>query len=325
MQRFAIPIIVLTSLDAAAQPAAAQAEALFRQAKELLANGSVAEACAAFDASEKLEPTASTLLNLANCREQNGQLATAWGLFLEAERRTRDATDSPTKQLHDIATQHAAKLEPRLSTLTIAVAPDARIGGLEILRAGEVVDRGAWSKTLPIDGGTYDVTARAPGNAQWTATVTIANERDAKTIEVPRLKAVLETPSAPSTPASSPPSTTEPTEPTESAERPESSPPQRSWLPYYVAGGAVVTLGAAVALELVARSTYDDAKANLDVSRWHTANAERYTSEGLAVAGLAGAGIAVWLYLTDRSAASGVAIAPVVATDRVAIELVGGF
>lgn len=42
-------------------------------------------------------PVPSTLLNLASCRERNGQLATAWGLFLDAERATREATDGANK------------------------------------------------------------------------------------------------------------------------------------------------------------------------------------------------------------------------------------
>src|ERR1043166_9179048 len=113
---------------AAAQPSGAQAETLFRQGKDLMAKGKTAEACAAFDASQKLDPTISTLLNQAACREKNEQLATAWGLFLEAERQPRTASDAPPQQLHQVAASKAAKLEPRLSTLTITVSSDNRIG-----------------------------------------------------------------------------------------------------------------------------------------------------------------------------------------------------
>ena len=45
----------------------------------------------------------ATLLNHASCREKNEQLATAWGLFLEAERQTRAATDEPTPALANAA------------------------------------------------------------------------------------------------------------------------------------------------------------------------------------------------------------------------------
>src|SRR5689334_5913935 len=88
----ALSIALALSGTAQAQPSGAQAETLFRQGKELMGKGQIAEACAAFDASQKLDPTIATLLNQAACREKNGQLATAWGLFLEAERQTRSAS-----------------------------------------------------------------------------------------------------------------------------------------------------------------------------------------------------------------------------------------
>src|SRR5882724_2573792 len=110
-------VLALLGSTAHAQPAGAQAETLFRQGKDLMAKGKIAEACAAFDASQKLDPTIATLLNQAACREKNNQFATAWGLFLEAERQTRSAADPKTQQLHQVAAGKAAKLEPRLSTL----------------------------------------------------------------------------------------------------------------------------------------------------------------------------------------------------------------
>ena len=308
---------------AGAQPAGAQAEILFREAKDLLAKGKIAEACAAFDASQKLDPTVATILNQANCREKNEELATAWGLFLVAERQSRAATDDATKQLHQIAVDHAAKLEPRLSTLTISVPDDTKIGGLEILRDKEDLAAALWSKALPVDGGTYQITARAPGNAEWSTTITVANERDVKAIEIPKLKAaVLAHATGSPIVAATPPPVAEPHDA-------PSEPRRSSRLPLYVAGGAVAALGAGLAFELVGESTFTKAKADLDpdrqISLWHTANAERYTAEVLAIAGVATAGVAVWLYLRDRSAERGVVIAPAVSGDRVGVQLVGGF
>ena len=91
---------------AAAQPTTASAEAdtLFDQGRSLMEAGKIAEACAAFDASQKLSPAVSTLLNLARCREQNQQLATASGLYRDAERqdarpaRRHDAGDEPFRR-----------------------------------------------------------------------------------------------------------------------------------------------------------------------------------------------------------------------------------
>jgi len=171
-----------------AQPeAAAQAEVMFHQAKDLMAAGKIAEACAAFDASQKLDPTTPTLLNQANCRQQNGQLATAWALYLEVARVTRGATDRASQQMRATALDRAAKLEPRLSTLRIAVPDGHRIPGLEILRNDELVDLTAAQHALPVDGGSYRIAARAPGNAGWSTSIAVAAEHDVRVIEIPKL------------------------------------------------------------------------------------------------------------------------------------------
>ena len=51
-----------TMRTAAAQSAGAQAEVMFREARVLLEAGKVAETCAAFESSQKLEPATSTLI-----------------------------------------------------------------------------------------------------------------------------------------------------------------------------------------------------------------------------------------------------------------------
>src|SRR5688572_5007835 len=86
--------IVVALSGSAAADAKAKAESLFRQGRELMAGGRYAEACAAFDSSQKYDPSTATLFNQADCREKNGQLATAWGLFVEAERQTRVVSET---------------------------------------------------------------------------------------------------------------------------------------------------------------------------------------------------------------------------------------
>lgn len=183
-------IVVAAAAPTWAQPASAQAqaEATFREGRALLEKGDVAAACKAFDASYALDPTAPTLLNRANCRDLNHQLATAWGLFLEAERQTRNTNDEATKELHQVALAHSQQLAPRVSKLTISVAADGQQDGLEILRDGQRVEATLWNVALPFDGGTYTITARAPGSTEWTTRVTIGAEADTKTVDIPRLK-----------------------------------------------------------------------------------------------------------------------------------------
>lgn len=294
MRLLAIAALLLSSSSAFAQSAGAQAEILFRQGRDLLAAGKIAEACTSFQESQKLEPTLSTLLNLAACREKNGQLATAWGLFLDAERQTRSAT-SADRQLHDTAAKRAASLEARVSKLEIDVPDASKVDGLEIKRDDERVGSAMWNRALPIDGGTYTISASAPGSQTWSTQITIANEHDSKRIEIPKLTA---------TPTQATPTTTTP-ESAATAELKEqetsSSRPSRA-VPIAIGAGALVLLGGALAFDLWGDSTYSDAKAEMmNQARrddlYNSANTKRYTAIGLGVAGVAAGGVAVWMLL----------------------------
>jgi hypothetical protein len=317
-----------------AQPTSAQAESLFRQGKQLMGPKKFAEACDAFDASQKLDPSISTMLNQADCREQNGQLATAWGLFLDAERQTRSSSDRNAANLGKVANQRAAKLEPRLSKLTISVAPDAKLAGLVITRNTDTVDASTFNRELPIDGGSYTITAKAPGHQDFTTTVTVANEKDAKSVSIPKLAdaAVATTTTDSTTTGTAALSTTEP----EADEPPAASGGSSKVVPIVVGVGGLALLGGALAFELNARSTYDDSKAEPDNAKqtdlWHSANRKRYIAEGMAVGGLACVGVAVWLFVRSSggteapaTAARGVHVEPMLATGGGGVLLQGRY
>lgn len=310
MTRAIAVVLVLWSSAALAQPAGAQAEVLFRQARELLAAGKVSEACSAFDESQKLEPALSTLLNLASCREQLGQFATAWGLFLDAARQTRSATDATGQKLHDVAQGRAQKLEPRVSRLTINVPTDSQVDGLEITRGEDRVNPGLWNRALPVDGGTYTISARAPGANRWSTQVTVAAEHDTKTIEIPNLRNLphdLAGREAPGPRTAKQDVAAAPDDDTDSeVQAVVVQRRSRSVVPLAVGGGALVLLGAGLGFELWAESRYDAAKSELALqsqrdSLYDAANTRRYAGEVFAVAGLAAGGVAVWLYLRDRT------------------------
>src|SRR5262249_42741606 len=74
---------VCTPLSARAQ--SAEAEALFRDGRELIKAGKLAAGCERLAASERLESSVGTLLNLGDCREKLGKLASAWAAFRKAE------------------------------------------------------------------------------------------------------------------------------------------------------------------------------------------------------------------------------------------------
>jgi hypothetical protein len=308
IRSLAVITVAMSASRVLAQPAA-EAEVLFRKGKELVAQGKFAEACAAFDTSQKLDPALTTLIRQADCREKNGQLATAWGLFLEAKRQARTAVDTTTQQLLQLAVDRASKIEPRLSTLEVDIPTANQIVGLEISRDGIVIGPAAWNQKLPIDGGTYHITARAPGNSEWTTTIIVAAERDVQRVEVPKLAAaVAPTPEPvkePAPPQPAPPTPSQPA-PVAPEQPPAATTVARSRVPLVLGASAVALAGLAVAFDLWGDSTYDQAKTEpartTQLDLWRSANAKRYTAEVMGVGALGCAAAAVWLYVRGRQA-----------------------
>jgi len=165
----------------AAHAQSADAEALFNQGDKLMTEGKLAQACDAFEGSNRAEPRAGTLIRLGDCREQNQQLASAWSAYNDALARVKD----PRKR--ELATARIAALAARLSYLTVEVSSDARADGLTISRNGQVVDPALWNRAQPVDGGDYVILARAPGRADWRSTARVATSGAKVRIEVPRL------------------------------------------------------------------------------------------------------------------------------------------
>lgn len=162
----------------------AAAQAIFDDARKLMADGKYAEACPKFAESQRLDPGAGTLLNLANCYEKNGQTASAWATFI-------DAGGEAKKSSHDDweATAHkrADLLEPTLSRLTIAVPGAAWLDGLEVQRDGAVVARAEWGSSLPVDPGPHVIAATAPHRRKWARTVIVAPSGGVQTVTISTL------------------------------------------------------------------------------------------------------------------------------------------
>ena len=316
---------LLAAAPVYAQSAGAQAEVLFRQGRQLMTAGKIGEACSAFAESEKLDPAVTTLLNLAECREKNGQVATAWGLFLDAERQTRDATSPVDTKLHQVALEHAKQLEPRVSKLTIEVPVASRRPQLQITRDSEQLAPVMWDRPSPIDGGAHTITVSAPGATTWSTTVTVAPEDDNKTIIVPALASTAT--AAPEATSNAHPTmtTAAPTGIVSAVPRPSG---HSRVLPIALGATAVAMLGGSLAFDLWGDSTYNQAKTAPDQTRaddlWHSANTKRYVAEGLAVAGVGCAAVAVWRFMANRGdspRAERVSIMPVVTTRQFGLAL----
>jgi hypothetical protein len=175
----AISLVAVASRAAYAQNA--EAERRFVEAEALLAAGKVEAACVAFEDSNRLEPSAGTLINIGLCKEKLGRLASALEAYRAALKRVKD----PKKKA--IAMEREAALRPRVSRLVISVAPEAQVEGLIVSRNGERIDAAGLGRELLLDGGSYEIAAKAPGYLRWSTSIMIKAEGDKLSVKVPML------------------------------------------------------------------------------------------------------------------------------------------
>lgn len=157
------------------------AEALFREGRELLAEGRATEACPKFQESYELDPALGTLLNLAACHEREGKTATAWAEFSDAAQTAQRAGDAR----HEFASSRVVALSKKLSRLTIQLEDGE---GVEVTVNGQRLGSGAWGSAIPLDPGSYTVRATKPGAEPWSETVVIPPGPSEQTLEVPGLE-----------------------------------------------------------------------------------------------------------------------------------------
>lgn len=160
--------LLVTSL-AHAQPAV-ESKARIKEGKALLKKKQIAEACAKFAEAETLVPAASTTMLLADCREKEDKLATAYALFGKAAESSTSAKD---KRGAAEAKRRAKKLEARLLYVTISVPAERRVFQLELAIDGVAIAEDTWGTKQPFDPGTYTITAKAPGRVTWTTSITV--------------------------------------------------------------------------------------------------------------------------------------------------------
>jgi hypothetical protein len=177
-----IAIAAAVAIPAPARAESPEAEALFREGKKLLKKGQIAEACDKFDASEQIEPKSGTEISLGDCREKNGQLASAWVMFVKAVSTSKQSGNTARAKE---AQQRADAVEPRLVYLTIVVPDDSKLEGLVVKRDGKAMTAAQWGQKVPVDPAEYAISAEAPGYDSWTTTVTV--KAKSKKVEVPLL------------------------------------------------------------------------------------------------------------------------------------------
>jgi hypothetical protein len=185
--------VILFGAAPRAQAQSPEAEVLFREGKKLIAAGKLAAGCDKIEASERLESSVGSLLNLGDCREKLGELASAWAAFRKAEARAKHAGNDEKRRAE--ARRRAALIEPKLAYLVVQI--ERPIEGLVVTRDGAPVIDELWNTAVPVDPGTYELVAAAPGHTPWRTKVTIEPRVRRRAVTVPALEPAPEPPPAP--------------------------------------------------------------------------------------------------------------------------------
>ena len=157
------------------------AQALFDEARALMAQKRYPEACPKLAESQRLDPGTGTLLNLAICHEEEGRLATAASELREVVAASARENRADRRV---VAEQHLAAVEKLVPKLAVTVSPRAQaLEGLEVRLDGLELRPAAWGVAAPVDPGAHVVTASAANRSPWTTTVPVARGEN-RTVEV---------------------------------------------------------------------------------------------------------------------------------------------
>lgn len=232
-----------TSSGVAGAQAKATAEDLYQQGMALLRQGKWSEAAAKLEESNRVDPAPGTTVNLADCYEHMGRLASAWTLFVDAA--TVFGRRNPPDPRGEKAKARAEALYPRLARLTLSVSESVRaLPGVIVKRDGVEVGAAQFGTGIAVDPGPHTVEVNAPGKKAWRKEVKVEGDAASVTVTVGQLE------DAPKDGGAAPPSD----DPTGGAGSARSGQEQRNKLPGFLLGGVGVG-GLAVGAGLIAMAS----------------------------------------------------------------------
>ena len=300
--RKAVAVLVAAMLSSVAQaqdkPAA---EASFREGRRLLAAGKVKEACARFEMSMKLDPALGTLLNLADCHEREGRMATAWAEFKELQDR---ASSSGRTKFAKEAQRRAQSVESKLTRLVIKVARPTPDGLLVERNGGDVT--AVVGIAAPVDPGTHEIIASAPGYRAFKTTVTASGPGETVEVEIPALEKEATRATAVDRVKEKPKQAV-----LEPAPERKAAPSSRGrrFAGLAIGGAGVAVIGTGFVFGALARNDWNESRARCDTNNVCDAEGSRLVDSSFSNAtiatvlvpvGIAAVGAGVVVYLTSR-------------------------
>jgi hypothetical protein len=242
---YALPVMLtMLALPGRASAQEAAADALFDSARTAMARRDFDRACEQFRASDKLDPAAGTEMNLADCEEKRGHLASAWELFRMVEEKL-----NPSDERVAVAHGRAQALQARVPRLTLELAAGSpknssvRDGSVELGSA-------TFGIALPIEPGSHELVVSAPGFAERTFQIQLAEGE---------VRSLVVSPGAPVSPGAAPLAGPSPAA-TRSPEQPARTGSSGRTLGFVLGGVGVAGLGVATITSLMVvskKSTVD--------------------------------------------------------------------
>lgn len=299
MRTAAIALAVVIGFAAPAR--ADKADQLFRKGKKLLAEKKYAEACTAFEQSDKLDSQIGAKLNVARCYEEWGKVATAWRWYSEAEQMAGKAHDDRLAKIRE----RMADLDRDVPRLTLRLPADAVLDGVVIRLDGTELAATELGEARRVDPGPHRVEAIVAGVSHGR-TVPVEHGGAEVVLDVPVRRGGKRP--APSPTVSGTP---QPTEPTDSADAGRT----RRLLGLGVTGAGALALGIAGIVTLNAHSDYQHALdgycgSRIDMcddtglARTHSARHRANIATGITIAGIAAMAGGAFLYFTAPRAES---------------------
>jgi hypothetical protein len=258
VRRIAIIFVALGLLHrgAAGEPEGIpEAKRLFAEARSLVDQGKLVEACELFQKSYDLERAGGTMLNLGDCAAREGKFRRAWLLY-DAAAHEYDRTQKPAGA--KLARDSADALASKLATIVVRLA-EPRLVGLTV-RIGDRATPPAAVITERLDAGPVSIVVNAPGRESFKTTA-VAESNHQVVVEVPALTVAA---------GAGPPA------PIDAGAGPRKR--GRVYLAAGLAGAGVIGLAVSGVLGLSARSAYNSAHADhcLDLgSGWECSDVGR--------------------------------------------------
>ncbi len=241
-----LTLLAFPAVASAEEPSSerAAAQVLFDAGRAAMDRGDYDEACAKFLASQRADPAPGTLLNLGNCEEKQGRIASAWERYRGALGELKQ--DDPR---HAFAKKKITELKASVPHLTVTLEEGAP-KNTQVWRNDTPIS-GSLGIPLPLNPGSYEIVVEAPGHQSNVIAIDLALG-DQKTLTVAPGEELPKQ-------APAPPVGKDPKPPRRGSGELEIS--QSTW-GYVVGGFGVAGLGTALALGAAALPKKTEAEEN---------------------------------------------------------------